>query len=97
MSDPIYAEERLAELYDPLDPDRSDLDAHLALAEEFDARSVLDIGCSTVTLACLLACQGRKVTAVDPAAAPWRWRGGSRALTRSTGSMAMCWRSRHGR
>jgi 2-polyprenyl-3-methyl-5-hydroxy-6-metoxy-1,4-benzoquinol methylase len=67
--DPIFAEPRLAEVYDPLDPDRSDLDAYVAMVEEFGARSVLDIGCGTGTLACLLARRGLTVTAVDPAAA----------------------------
>jgi ubiquinone/menaquinone biosynthesis C-methylase UbiE len=67
--DPIFAEPRLAEVYDPLDPDRSDLDAYVAMADEFGARSVLDIGCGTGTLAWLLARRGLTVTAVDPAAA----------------------------
>jgi SAM-dependent methyltransferase len=57
------------ELYDPLDPDRSDLDAHAALAAEFGARTVLDIGCGTGTFACLLAGRGLEVIAADPAAA----------------------------
>ena len=67
--DPIFAEPRLAEVYDPLDPDRSDLDPYVAMVEEFGARSVLDIGCGTGTFACLLARRGLTVTAVDPAAA----------------------------
>jgi SAM-dependent methyltransferase len=67
--DPIFAEPRLAEVYDPLDPDRSDLDAYVAMVDEFGARGVLDIGCGTGTLACLLARRGLTVTAVDPAAA----------------------------
>jgi SAM-dependent methyltransferase len=69
VADPIFAEPRLAEIYDPLDPDRSDLDAYVAMVEEFGARSVLDIGCGTGTFACLLARRGLTVTAVDPAAA----------------------------
>ncbi len=39
------------------------------MADEFGARSVLDIGCGTGTFACLLAGRGLVVTGVDPAAA----------------------------
>ena len=69
MADAIFAERRLAELYDPLDPDRGDLDVYAAMAAELGARSVLDIGCGTGTFACLLARRGLTVTAVDPAEA----------------------------
>ena len=69
MADALFEHSRLAPAYDPLDPDRSDLDAYAALAEELGARSVLDIGCGTGTFACLLAGRGLQVTAVDPAAA----------------------------
>ena len=69
MADALFEEPRLAELYDPLDPDRSDLDAYVALAAESGAQAVLDIGCGTGTLACLLARRGVRVTAADPAAA----------------------------
>ena len=69
MADAHFEVPRLAELYDPLDPDRRDLDAYAAMAGEFGARTVLDIGCGTGTLACLLAGRGLEVTAADPAAA----------------------------
>jgi SAM-dependent methyltransferase len=69
MPDAIFEDPRLARIYDPLDPDRSDLDAYLAIAVEFGARSLLDVGCGTGTFACLLASRGLAVTGVDPAAA----------------------------
>jgi len=67
--DALFAERRLAELRDPLDPDRSDLDVYAAMVDEFGVRSVLDIGCGTGTFACLLARRGLAVTALDPAEA----------------------------
>lgn len=69
MPDLLFDESRLAAVYDPLDPDRSDLDVYDALAAELVARSVLDIGCGTGTFACLLARRGLEVTGIDPAAA----------------------------
>ena len=69
MADALFSEPRLAELYDPLEPDRRDLDAYTAMAGEFGAVTVLDVGCGTGNLACLLARAGLEVIAVDPAAA----------------------------
>lgn len=69
MADAIFEQRRLAEIYDPLDPDRSDLDVYAALVEAFGARTVLDVGCGTGTFACLLAARGIEVIGVDPAAA----------------------------
>lgn len=67
--DPIFADPRLAAIYDPLDPDRGDLDAYVAIVAELGAGSVLDLGCGTGTFACRLAAQGIDVIAVDPAEA----------------------------
>lgn len=69
MPDATFDDPRLAALYDPLDPDRSDLDAYLALADQLGARSVLDIGCGTGVFAIQLADRGIDVTGVDPAGA----------------------------
>lgn len=69
MADAIFEDPRLAQVYDPLDPDRSDLDVYVQLADELGARSVLDIGCGTGTFACALAHRGIDVIAVDPAGA----------------------------
>lgn len=69
MPDAIFADPRLARVYDDLDPDRSDLDVYAAMVTEFGARSVLDVGCGTGTFACLLAGRGIQVTGADPAAA----------------------------
>ncbi|MEN5072707.1 class I SAM-dependent methyltransferase [Isoptericola cucumis] len=69
MPDAIFADPTLARLYDPLDPDRRDLDAYLAIARELGARSVLDVGCGTGTFGVLLAAEGFGVVGVDPAGA----------------------------
>jgi SAM-dependent methyltransferase len=93
VADALFSEPRLAELYDALDPDRSDLDVYVAVAAEFGAGSVVDIGCGTGTLACLLAQRGLTVTGVDPAAASlavaWRKPGAGRVTWLHTGGAAV--------
>jgi SAM-dependent methyltransferase len=67
--DPAFADPRLAVLYDVLDDDRSDLDVYVAIVEEVAARSVVDVGCGTGSLAVRLAGLGLYVVGVDPAEA----------------------------
>ncbi|QFG68065.1 class I SAM-dependent methyltransferase [Ornithinimicrobium pratense] len=69
MPDAIFSHPRVARVYDPLDPDRSDLDSYVDLVREFAATSVLDVGCGTGTLACRLAASGVDVLGFDPAEA----------------------------
>jgi ubiquinone/menaquinone biosynthesis C-methylase UbiE len=69
MADNPFADPRVAALYDPLDPDRRDLDIYAAIVDEFDAASVVDIGCGTGIFACLLAQRGKHVVGVDPSPA----------------------------
>lgn len=69
MPDPIFADPRLAPVYDAFEGARDDLAAYLAIVGELGADHVLDIGCGTGALAMLLAERGRTVVGVDPAEA----------------------------
>lgn len=69
MGDELSDDQRLARIYDPLDPDRSDLEVYTALVQQFGARAVVDVGCGTGTFACMLAKGGIEVIGLDPYAA----------------------------
>jgi SAM-dependent methyltransferase len=69
VPDLIFSDSRLARIYDAFDGPRDDLSLYTDVADEFDARSVLDVGCGTGCLAVLLAASGRSVVGVDPALA----------------------------
>jgi len=69
VPDSIFADSRLAAIYDAFDGARDDLSAYLDIVDELRADSVLDVGCGTGCLAVLLAETGRRVVGVDPAGA----------------------------
>lgn len=67
--DALFAEPRLAACYDTFDGERDDLDHYQQILAELGARTVIDVGCGTGSLAVRLAADGVAVTAVDPALA----------------------------
>ena len=70
MPDAIFANPRLAEIYDLFDdPNRLDLAPYVTMAGEFNAHSVIDFGCGTGNLACRLTTLGKEVIGIDPAEA----------------------------
>ncbi|MBM7095148.1 class I SAM-dependent methyltransferase [Bacillus sp. H-16] len=70
MADKLFEDQRLADVYDFFDSaERPDLDPYIKLAEDLNARTVIDLGCGTGNLASRLAALGKKVIGVDPAAA----------------------------
>ena len=64
-----YGDADLVELYDARYPDRPDHAWYRALADELDARTIVDLGCGTGSLTRSLARPGRTVTGVDPSRA----------------------------
>ncbi len=95
MPDAIFDDPRLAAVYDPLDPDRSDLDGYVAVVDEFRARSVIDVGCGTGTLAVTLAARGVNVVRSIRPAPAWRWPAANREPNWSPGFMALRATCRH--
>ncbi|AGL16016.1 class I SAM-dependent methyltransferase [Actinoplanes sp. N902-109] len=69
MPDAIFADPRLAPVYDAFDGERGDLEVYHRLVDELGGTVVVDVGCGTGTLALLLAGHGHTVVGVDPAEA----------------------------
>ncbi|WP_243762759.1 class I SAM-dependent methyltransferase [Allobranchiibius sp. CTAmp26] len=69
MPDAIFADPRLARLYDAFEHPRTDLVPYLAIARELHATTVVDIGCGTGAFALLASDDGLQATGVDPASA----------------------------
>lgn len=66
MLDDAYRDVDLVGLYDLDNPDGEDHAYYRALADEVDARSIVDLGCGTGLLTRSLARPGRTVIGVDP-------------------------------
>jgi SAM-dependent methyltransferase len=66
---PNFENPRLVEIYDAFDGQRHDLDHYLAVVEEVNSKSVLDVGCGTGSFACLLSSRGFEVVGLEPAEA----------------------------
>lgn len=69
MPDDLFAVPRLARIYDALEGARPDLEHYVQIVDELGARSVMDVGCGTGSLATALAARGVVVIGVDPAEA----------------------------
>lgn len=65
----MSADPRIVDLYDLDNPDGPDHDHYRALADEIDARRVIDLGCGTGMLTVSFARRGRHVVGVDPTTA----------------------------
>ena len=68
-SNPAFTDPRLVALYDTDNPPGADHDYYRGLADELDARTVIDLGCGTGSLTVTYARDGRSVTGIDPSAA----------------------------
>ena len=68
-TDPIFSNRRLASIYDDFDPDRSDLIPYVNMLKDLRAKTVVDLGCGTGSLAFLLEKEDIDVIAADPAEA----------------------------
>lgn len=73
MADPIFENPRLVEIYDVLDGPRGDLEHYIAIANELNAQSILDVGSGTGCFALLAVDQGFQVIGVEPALASLNW------------------------
>ncbi|WP_026550706.1 class I SAM-dependent methyltransferase [Arthrobacter sp. Br18] len=60
---------RLVQLYDSDNPDGADSDFFRSLADDLDARKVVDLGCGTGLLTVTFSTAGRDVVGIDPSPA----------------------------
>lgn len=80
-----YVDPRLVALYDRDNPRGADTDFYCALADDLNARTVVDLGCGTGLLTRELAKDGRRVIGVDPS------REMLAAATRQPGAGKVAW------
>jgi SAM-dependent methyltransferase len=85
MIDDPYRDSELVELYDLDNPGGEDHAYYRALADEVDARSIVDLGCGTGLLTRSLARPGRTVIGIDPSRTMLDY------ARRQSGSEAVTW------
>lgn len=71
--DQHYTDPRLVALYDRDNPRGDDTNFYLRLADDLNARIILDLGCGTGLLTRAFATNGREVRGIDPASAMLAW------------------------
>jgi len=62
-----FHDPQLAAVYDAWNTWREDSEFYVSLAAELEASTILDVGCGTGQITCVLAERGHAVTGVDPA------------------------------
>ncbi|MEO1286180.1 MAG: class I SAM-dependent methyltransferase [Chloroflexota bacterium] len=67
--DKHYTDPRLVAIYDIENPRGIDTDFYLALADELNAKRIIDLGCGTGLLTCEFVTSEREVIGIDPSSA----------------------------
>jgi SAM-dependent methyltransferase len=68
-----YGDQDLVALYDEDNPGGADHDYYRALADDLDARTIVDLGCGTGLLTRTFVGQGRTVLGIDPSRTMLHW------------------------
>ena len=69
-----FTDPLLVEVYDSINALGEDADFWLRETEKLDPQSIIDFGCGTGLLTCVLAERGYEVVGIDPAEPMMNWR-----------------------